>query len=50
MSGLKFTYPKPVEVEITGAAFVYDLEGPDHEQVFTKELSAKFPGMKAHFA
>ena len=44
--GLKFTYPKPVEVEITGAAFVYELEGPDHEQVFTKELSAKFPGMK----
>ena len=45
-NGLKFTYPKPVEVEITGAAFVYDLEAPDHEQVFTKGPSANFPGMR----
>lgn len=47
-AGLKFTYPKPVEVEIGGAAFIYRLDAPDNEQVFapSKELADKFPGMK----
>ena len=43
-----FTFVKAVEVEITGGAFTYDLDGPDHQEVFppTKELQALFPGMQ----
>jgi len=43
-----FTFAKPVEIEITGGAFVYDLDGPDHQEVFPppKELQAQFPGMQ----
>ncbi len=43
-----FTFSKPVEIEITGGAFVYDLDGPDHQEVFPppKELSDQFPGMQ----
>jgi hypothetical protein len=38
---------KPVEVTITGAAFVYDLDGPDHQEVFpAKDLEGQFPGIK----
>jgi hypothetical protein len=41
-------YGKPIVVEISGAAFVYDLDGPDHQEVFPpgKEIEALFPGMK----
>jgi hypothetical protein len=47
-AGLKFSYPKPVEVELGGAAFIYDLEPPNHQEVFPppKELADKFPGMQ----
>jgi murein DD-endopeptidase MepM/ murein hydrolase activator NlpD len=43
-----FTFSKPVEVEITGGAFVYDLDGPAHQEVFPppKELADRFPGMQ----
>jgi hypothetical protein len=47
-AGLKFNFPKPVEVEIGGAAYVYDLPDPNHQEVFPspKELAEKFPGMQ----
>lgn len=47
-AGLKFQYPKPVEVELGGAAYVYDLDPPNHQEVFPppKELAEKFPGMQ----
>jgi hypothetical protein len=42
-----FKFPKPVEIEITGGAFVYDLDGPNHQEVFpAKELEDQFPGIK----
>jgi hypothetical protein len=46
--GLKFSWPKPIEVEIGGAAFVYDLDPPNHQEVFPppKELAEKFSGMQ----
>ncbi len=45
---LKTRYKKPIVVEITGAAFVYDLDGPDHQEVFPpgKDIAALFPGMQ----
>jgi hypothetical protein len=45
---IKTRYAKPIVVEITGAAFVYALDGPDHQEVFppSKELQALFPGMQ----
>ena len=41
-------YSKPIVIEIAGAAFIYDLDGPDHQEVFppSKELEALFPGIK----
>ena len=47
-AGLTFSWPKPVEVQIGGAAFVYDLADPNSQEVFAppKELAAKFPGMQ----
>jgi len=47
-AGLKLNFPKPVEVEIGGAAYVYDLDNPNHQEVFPppKGLEEKFPGMK----
>jgi murein DD-endopeptidase MepM/ murein hydrolase activator NlpD len=46
--GFDFTYPKPIEIEITGGAFVYDLDDPNHQEVFPppKELGVRFPGMQ----
>jgi hypothetical protein len=46
--GLKFFWPKPIEVEIGGAAYVYELDPPNHQEVFAppKELAEKFPGMQ----
>lgn len=40
---------KPIEIELTGAAFTYDLDGPSHEEVFApkdKDLVAQFPGIR----
>jgi hypothetical protein len=38
---------KPIEIEITGAGFTYDLDGPDHQEVFpVKELQDAFPGIQ----
>ena len=40
---------KPIEIEITGAGFTYDLDDPDHQEVFPpkdKDLEAAFPGIK----
>lgn len=40
---------KPIEIEFTGAAFTYNLDGPSHEEVFApkdKDLLAQFPGIK----
>ena len=46
--GLKFRYLKPIEIEVGGAAYVYDLDPPHHQEVFPppKELAEKFPGMQ----
>jgi len=42
-----FTFQKPVEIEISGGAFVYDLDGPNHQEVFpAKELEEQFPGIQ----
>jgi hypothetical protein len=43
-----FSYTrKPTEVTITGGAFVYDLDGPNHQEVFpVKELDDSFPGIR----
>jgi len=43
-----FSYTrKPTEITITGGAFVYDLDGPDHQEVFpVKELEGSFPGLR----
>ncbi len=47
-AGLNFEYRKrPIEVEITGAAFTYDLDGPDHQEESTpKALEDLFPGIR----
>jgi hypothetical protein len=39
---------KPIVVEITGAAFVYELDGPHHEEIFPPRngLDQLFPGMR----
>ncbi|MDO8874639.1 MAG: hypothetical protein Q7V40_00870, partial [Pseudolabrys sp.] len=46
--GFKFHYKKkPVEIEITGASYTYDLEGRDHAEVFpAKALQEAFPGIR----
>lgn len=46
--GFDLNFRKPIEIEITGGAFTYDLDGPNHQEVFPppKNLEAKFPGMK----
>lgn len=44
--GLSLTYAKPVAVEITGAAFVYDLDGPSLAAGEpAPQLEAQFPGI-----
>ncbi|HEY1472800.1 MAG TPA: M23 family peptidase [Pseudolabrys sp.] len=46
-SGFDSRSDKPIVVEITGAAFVYALDGPDHQEVFPpKGLDDLFPGMR----
>lgn len=43
----KVSTPKPLEVTITGAAYVYDLDGPNHQEEFSaKDLEDQFPGIK----
>jgi hypothetical protein len=43
----QYDYRKPIEVEITGAAFVYDLDGPDHQEVFpAPALESAYPGIQ----
>lgn len=45
--GFDFNFPKPIEIEITGGAFVYDLDGPNYQEVFpAKELEGQFPGIQ----
>lgn len=45
---VKTRFPKPIEIQVTGATYVYDLDDPNHEEVFKppKELEEKFPGMR----
>jgi len=47
-AGIKTHFDRPIVAEISGAAFLYDLDGPDHQEVFppSKELEALFPGMR----
>ena len=43
----KYDYRKPIEVEITGAAFVYNLDGPDHQEAFpAPALENSYPGIE----
>jgi hypothetical protein len=47
--GLKIRFEKPILFEISGAAFVYELDPPDHiekEEPPPKELAAQFPGIR----
>jgi hypothetical protein len=47
--GLKIRFEKPILFEISGAAFIYDLDPPDHlekEEPAAKELAAQFPGIR----
>jgi len=47
-AGFSFRFEKPIIVEISGAAFVYALDGPDHQEVFPPRngLGDLFPGMR----
>ncbi|MBV9259903.1 MAG: M23 family peptidase [Pseudolabrys sp.] len=47
-AGFKFNWPKPIEIELGGAAYTYDLDDPNHQEIFPppKELADKFPGIK----
>ncbi|HEX5212586.1 MAG TPA: M23 family peptidase [Pseudolabrys sp.] len=48
-SGFDTHFAKPIVVEITGAAFVYALDGPNHiekELAPSKELTGAFPGVR----
>jgi hypothetical protein len=45
--GLGLTYAKPVEVEITGAAFVYELDGPlSAAGEAVPQFDTQFPGIR----
>jgi murein DD-endopeptidase MepM/ murein hydrolase activator NlpD len=46
-SGFSTRFEKPIVVEISGAAYVYALDGPDHQEVFPpRGLEGLFPGMR----
>jgi hypothetical protein len=46
-AGLDVSYRKPVEISITGAAYLVDLDGPSHQEEFpAKDLEDQFPGIK----
>jgi hypothetical protein len=46
--GFDARFTKPIVVEITGASFVYALDGPDHQEVFPlpNGLETAFPGIR----
>jgi murein DD-endopeptidase MepM/ murein hydrolase activator NlpD len=45
--GLNLSFAKPVEVEMTGSAFVYELDGPAIPQgVPVPQLDTQFPGIR----
>jgi len=48
--GLNVSYKKkPVEISVTGAAFVVELDGPEHQEIFPvreKDLEDLYPGIK----
>jgi len=47
--GLDVSYRKYVEISITGAAHVVELDGPEHQEVFSvkeKDLEDLYPGIK----
>ncbi|HSP50271.1 MAG TPA: M23 family metallopeptidase [Pseudolabrys sp.] len=47
--GLKIGFEKPILFEISGAAFVYNLDPPNHvekEEPIPKELDQQFPGIR----
>ena len=47
--GLKIRFEKPIVFEMSGAAFIYDLDGPDHiekELPPPKEIAEAFPGIR----
>ncbi len=47
--GLKIRFDKPILFEISGAAFIYELDPPDHvekEEPPSKDLAAQFPGIR----
>jgi hypothetical protein len=47
VADIKTRFRKPIVAEISGAAFVYDLDGPDHQEAFTPNgLQAQFPGIR----
>jgi len=46
---LKIRFDKPILFEISGAAFIYDLDPPNHvekEEPAPKDLAAQFPGIR----
>jgi hypothetical protein len=47
-AGVRSRSDKPIVIEISGAAFVYDLDGPEHQEVFPPRngLDVLFPGMR----
>jgi hypothetical protein len=47
-AGFEFKFQKPVEVELGGAAYVYDLDPPELQETFAppKVLAEQFPGMQ----
>jgi hypothetical protein len=47
--GLKIRFEKPILFEISGAAFIYELDPPDHvekEEPPPKDLAEQFPGIR----
>ncbi|HEY6022883.1 MAG TPA: M23 family peptidase [Pseudolabrys sp.] len=47
--GLNIRFEKPILFEISGAAFIYDLDPPNHvekEEPVAKDLAAQFPGIR----
>ena len=46
--GLKIGFSKPILFEISGAAFLYELDPPNHteKESVPKELEAQFPGIR----
>jgi hypothetical protein len=49
VDGLKISFNQPILFEISGAAFIYELDRPNHiekEEPPPKELAAAFPGIR----